>query len=86
MYEWFDHRDQVIARCEAQHEWIVARTRKILALKPDFLLIGISGHMLSNPEPIFRQLSLPTLQGVTRLCKEAGVPSQIHCCGQNMPW
>ncbi|NLC59524.1 MAG: hypothetical protein GX774_22020 [Armatimonadetes bacterium] len=81
MYEWFDHRDQVIARCEAQHEWIVARTRKILALKPDFLLIGISGHMLSNPEPIFRQLSLPTLQAVTRLCKEAGVPSQIHCCG-----
>ena len=45
------------------------------------ILIGISGHMISNPEPIFRELSLPTLKAVTAICKEAGVISQVHCCG-----
>ena len=80
-YEYYDHRDRVIARCEEQRQHIVARAGELVKLRPDFLLIGISGHMIWNPEPIFRELSLPTLQDVTRLCKQAGVPSQIHCCG-----
>jgi len=59
----------------------VRRVREIVKLKPDYLLIGMSGHMITNPEPIFRELSLPTLKDVTVVCKEAGVPCQIHCCG-----
>ncbi|MBI3921374.1 MAG: hypothetical protein HY318_08165 [Armatimonadetes bacterium] len=70
-----------MARCEQAHEHTVRRARAMVALKPDCLLIGISGHMICNPLEIFRRLSLPTLQAVTRICKEAGVPSQIHCCG-----
>ncbi|NQT87996.1 hypothetical protein HQ560_14610 [bacterium] len=37
--------------------------------------------MIWNPEPIFRELSLPTLKDATAMCKAAGIPSQIHCCG-----
>jgi uroporphyrinogen decarboxylase len=81
VYEYYDNRDKVIARCEQQRQGIVRRTRELVKLDIDFILIGISGHMINNPEPIFRQLSLPTLKDVTRICKEAGVPSQIHCCG-----
>ncbi|MEN6643954.1 MAG: uroporphyrinogen decarboxylase family protein [Armatimonadia bacterium] len=81
IYEWYDNRSAVIERCERQHEQIVRRIQGLVELKPDFVLIGISGFMISNPLPIFRQLSLPTLQAVTAICKEAGVPSQIHCCG-----
>ena len=81
IYQYYDDPGAVIGRCEREHEWTVRRTRRILELAPDFVLISISGYMLSNPEPIFRRLGLPTLQAVTRLCKDAGVPSQIHCCG-----
>ena len=81
VYDYYDNREQVIARCERAGECIIRRTREIAELKPDFLLIGISGHMICNPEPIFRELSLPTLKAVTAICKEARVPSQIHCCG-----
>jgi len=81
VYEFYDDRDKVIARCEQQRQWICRRTREMVKLKPQFILIGISGHMINNPEPIFRVLSLPTLKDVTRICKEAGVPTQIHCCG-----
>ncbi len=81
VYEYYDERDKVAARCEQQRQAIVRRLREMLKLKPDLILIGISGHMINNPEPIFRELSLPALKDVTRLCKEADVPSQIHCCG-----
>jgi uroporphyrinogen decarboxylase len=80
-YEWADNREAVIKRCEAQGEQHIRRCREVVKLKPDFVLTGGSGMMISNPEPIFRQLCLPTIKEVTRICKEAGVPSQIHCCG-----
>lgn len=81
IYEYYDHPAAVIARCEEQRQRIIRRTEEIARLKPDFLLIGMSGHMISNPETIFRQLSLSTLKEVTAICRRAGVPSQIHCCG-----
>ena len=81
VYEYYDSPDTVIERCEKQREAIVRQAKAILELKPDFLLIGMSGHMISNPEPIFRKLSLPTLKDVTALAKAADIPSQIHCCG-----
>jgi uroporphyrinogen decarboxylase len=81
VWEWADHRDAVIKRCEAQGEACVRRAWEIVKLEVDFVLTGGSGMMINNPEPIFRILGLPTLKEVTRICKEAGVPSQIHCCG-----
>ena len=81
IYEYYDEHDQVVARCEQQRQQTVQRVREYLKLKPDLILIGMSGHMIGNPEPIFRELSLPTLKDVTALCREADIPSQIHCCG-----
>jgi len=81
VYEWADNRDAVTARCERQGEACIRRAREVVKLQPDFVLTGGSGMMNNNPEPIFRALCLPTIQEVTRICKQAGVPSQIHCCG-----
>jgi uroporphyrinogen decarboxylase len=81
IYEYYDTPSKVIERCELQRQQTIRRVREIVKLKPDFLLIGMSGHMISNPEPIFRRLSLPTLKEITAICRQAAVPSQIHCCG-----
>jgi len=81
IYEYYDNRDAVLERAREEHRLILRRTKEYLELKPDLILIGASGHMLANPEPIFRELSLPTLKEVTSLCRKAGIPSQIHCCG-----
>jgi len=81
VYEYYDARDRVVQRCKQAHAAIVRRTQELVKLEIDFVLIGISGFMISNPEPIFRQLALPTLKETTAICKEAGIPSQIHCCG-----
>jgi len=81
VYEYYDDPDRVIERCQRQQEAAINRTRELVKLQPDFILIGISGFMITNPEKIFRQLSLATLKGITQVCKEADVISQIHCCG-----
>ena len=81
VYAYHDDPAAVEERCERIGQWVLRQTDEILALKPDLLLVGISGFMIWNPEPIFRRLSLPTLQEITRRCRKAGVLSQIHCCG-----
>ena len=81
IYEFYDHHDRVVERCEQQRQQTVRRVEEYLKLKPDLILVGMSGHMIGNPERIFRELSLPTLKDVTALCKAVGIPSQIHCCG-----
>lgn len=81
VYEYYDSPETVILRCERLHESILKRAKAILQLRPDFIFIGSSGHMINNPEPIFRRLSLPTLKQVTAMAKAAGIPSQVHCCG-----
>ena len=81
VYEYYDSPEIVIERCEREREALVRQAKAMLELKPDFLLTGMSGHMINNPEPIFRKLSLAALKDVTALAKAAGIPSQIHCCG-----
>ncbi len=81
IYRYYDDPDSVLTRCEREHRRIVRRTEALLALDPDFFLIGISGFMITNPEPIFRRLALACLQDLTALCTRAAIPSQIHCCG-----
>ncbi len=81
VFEYYDDRDTFLKKCAADHKRIMRRLAYALSLKPDFILIGISGHMISNPPEIFRELSLPTLKAITRACKDADIPSQIHCCG-----
>jgi len=36
---------------------------------------------LQSPE-IFRDLGFPTLKKVTKLAKEVGIPTLVHCCGK----
>jgi len=81
MYEYYDNRQAVITRCEQTHRAVVKRTEALVTLDLDLVLIGISGFMISNPPPIFRELALATLKEVTAVCRKAGVVSQIHCCG-----
>lgn len=81
VYEFYDYPEKVIQKCEEQGRQIIARLKQLIKLKPDFILIGISGFMINNPEPIFRKLSLTNLKEITKTCRDAGVLSQIHCCG-----
>jgi uroporphyrinogen decarboxylase len=54
----------------------------ILDAKPDFVLLGGSGTLTMQSPRIARHLSLPTIQKLTRMAKEAGIPTMLHSCGK----
>ena len=61
---------------------LLANLEHALEAKPDYVEISNSGMLtLSNPEWV-RQLALPTLKQATHLCRQAGIPSELHCCGK----
>lgn len=79
MQDYPEEFDELI-RIMSEHH---IRTAELLIdARPDFLLLGASGMWtLSSPE-IWRKTSLPTIQKITSMCRKAGVPSMLHCCGK----
>ena len=67
-----------------RHEWIVSYVERGLEIQPEFLMIGASGLLTLQSPKIFRELSLPTLKKITRMAKEADVPSHLHSCGREI--
>jgi uroporphyrinogen decarboxylase len=49
----------------------------------DSILTGGSGSITLQSPSIWRELSLPTIKKITKMCKEAGVISGIHSCGRS---
>lgn len=83
VYDYYDRYDEVKAWAEDLHQQQIAYLRRILSgpVRPDFILTGGSGMLVFGTPQIIRDLSLPALQDLTRLCQEEGLPSQVHCCG-----
>lgn len=80
---WYFERHEWIERLRAMHErQLVAQMEMILAERPDFVLLGGSGTLTLQSPKIARELSLPTIQKLTRMAKEAGVPTMLHSCGK----
>lgn len=92
--EWFDgHLEAATVAYYEQHDllrefvaWqeqhIIRQAEMILDARPDFFLIGASGLWTLQSPAIFRELSLPTLQRLTRMAREADIPSFLHSCGR----
>ena len=83
IYDYCDKYDEVKRWSTEAAAGAVAYLKRVLAgpVRPDFILTGGSGMLVFNTPDIVRDLALPALKEITRLCKEAGIPSQIHCCG-----
>lgn len=82
IYLYYDNPEKVREKCRQQEESIVAYTKKVIDWKPDFVMTGTSGWLTLSSLKMVIDLGFNTVKRVTRLCKEAGIPSQIHCCGR----
>lgn len=83
IYDYTDRHDELLAWSRTAAQSAEAYLRRVLAgpVRPDFILTGGSGLLVFNTPAIVRELALPCLQTITRICREADIPSQIHCCG-----
>ena len=81
-YAWADCRDDVRELASWQERDLLRQAEMLLEARPDFLLIGASGLWTLNTPGAFRELSLPALKKITRMAREAGVPTMLHSCGK----
>lgn len=81
-YAYYDYPHLFREYALVHEDWAVKMTQKLLEAKPDHILIGGSGTMTLQSPDIFRKLGLPALKKITRLCKEAGIPTILHSCGK----
>lgn len=57
-------------------------TRRAVKAKPDVILTGGSGTLVFQTPEIFRKIGLKALKEITKIAKEAGIPTLVHSCGR----
>jgi uroporphyrinogen decarboxylase len=81
-YAFYDYPDLFEELRLLDERTSLRRLELALEVQPDAILIGASGSLTLQSPTLWRQLSLPTVQKVTRMCKQAGVLSGLHSCGK----
>jgi uroporphyrinogen decarboxylase len=83
-YDWYDHGDLVREWARMRTDWLVGVARQIIEqdVRPDFVFFPMSGMVTLQSVEIMRELSLPALKVLTRMFREAGVVTSLHCCGK----
>ncbi|AKJ64160.1 uroporphyrinogen decarboxylase family protein [Kiritimatiella glycovorans] len=84
IYRYYDDPAAVREEKRREGEAMLERARELLSWEPDALMLGNSGMMLFNPEPVFRDLVLEWMKKVTAMAKEKNIPTHIHCCGKEL--
>jgi uroporphyrinogen decarboxylase len=81
-YAYYDYPELFEELRQMHHKQQIRKTEIALDLGVDSILTGGSGSITMQSPAIWRQLSLPTLKEVTKLCRQAGVISGVHSCGK----
>ncbi len=81
-YAYYDNHDLIEEWREMEHRRAVRRMELTLSARPDFVLLGGSGSITLQSPALFRELSLPSIKAMTRMAKEAGIPTMLHSCGK----
>ena len=81
-YAYYDNHDLIEEWREMEHRRAVRIMELTLDAKPDFVLLGGSGSITMQSPKLFRELSLPSVKVMTRMAKEAGIPTMLHSCGK----
>jgi uroporphyrinogen decarboxylase len=81
-YWYYEQRERIEALRELHERQCLAHMEMILQERPDFVLLGGSGTITLQSPKIARELSLPTIQKLTRMAREAGVLTMVHSCGK----
>jgi uroporphyrinogen decarboxylase len=81
MLRYADDPAAVAEEMSRSGEAMMLQAETFLSWKPDALMIGNSGLLISNPPPTFRALGLQWLRRLTRTARACGVLTHMHCCG-----
>ncbi len=82
--DYYDHHDKLAEFIDEWTEYLVRIAHKIIEheVNPDFVFFPNSGMITMQSVDIMREFSLPALKKLTRIFKEAGIVTSLHCCGK----
>ena len=81
-YWYYDEHELMECLRQLHDHMVTVQMEKILEERPDFVLLGGSGTITMQSPRIARELSFPTIQKLTRMAREAGIPTMLHSCGK----
>lgn len=81
-YAYYDYPDLIDELVYMQDKFVCRQAELILDAKPDVLFLGGSGTLTLQSPSMFRKMALPTIKKVTKMAKEAGIPTMLHSCGK----
>jgi len=81
-YAYYDHPDLFHELASVIEQRALEEAACAIEAGTDSILTGGSGSLTLQSPEIWRELSLPGLKKITRMCREAGVISGIHSCGR----
>lgn len=83
IYDFYDNPNKYYKIADRLLSYYEKRLHKLMSLntKPDFICTGSSGTLVTQSPEIFRELGLPIVKRITKLCKEYNIPSHLHSCG-----
>lgn len=81
-YAYADYPELIEEWRQMEHRRSIRIMEMTLEAKPDFILLGGSGSITLQSPSLFRELSLPAIKEMTRMAKEAGIPTMLHSCGK----
>lgn len=82
VYVYYDYYELIKKLIAKQEKFILRKLEMILDAKPDWVLIGASGMLTLSSPSIVKDITLPTMRKITRMCKEVGIPVMLHSCGK----
>jgi len=80
-YALYDEPELFEELRQLQEKQVLKMLEMVLDAGTDSVLTGGSGSITLQSPEIWRRYSFPTIQKITRMCREAGVISGVHCCG-----
>ena len=81
VYMYQDYPELFEEYVEKAHKAYLSRVEQMLYMGFDYIEMSNSGMVtLANPS-LFRQYSLPTIKAASKMIREAGQLSELHCCG-----
>ncbi|MFH1005954.1 MAG: uroporphyrinogen decarboxylase family protein [Candidatus Latescibacterota bacterium] len=82
IYAYHDYPDEFSQVVERQHKWCLRKAEMAIDAGVDFVEVGGSGDLTLQTPAMWREIVLPTIREITRMCKQAGVISGLHTCGK----
>ncbi len=83
-FDYYDHHEKLARLIDRWTQHLEAVAWKIIEhdLQPDFVFFPNSGMITLQSVEIMREFSLPALKKLTKIFKNAGIVTSLHCCGK----